>query len=121
MLRLLLDEHLAKAIAKQLAAKEPQIPIVTLPAWEDGDYLGADDEIILAAASEQGLTLVTYDQRTIVPLLKEWGERGISHGGMIFIDTLTLAPNNIGGLLRSLIQLWTALGEEEWRDRVVYL
>ncbi len=121
MLRLLLDEHIAKAIAKQLAAWEDEIPIVALQNWENGDYLGAEDEVILAAAAKQGLTLVTYDQRTIIPLLKAWGEQGISHAGVIFVDSHTIAQNNIGELLRSLTRLWRKLGEMDWTDRVVFL
>ena len=121
MLRLLLDEHIAKALSKQLASWESEIPIVALQNWENGDYLGAEDDVILAAAAKEGLTLVTYDQRTIIPLLKEWGEQGISHAGVIFVDSHTIAQNNIGELMRSLTRLRRKLGDAEWADRVVFL
>lgn len=72
-------------------------------------------------AATQGLSLVTYDQRTIAPLLKTWGEGGISHGGVIFGDGKTVAPNDCGGLVRGLAALWDAFGQEDWTEWVLYL
>ena len=31
-------------------------------------------------------SLVTYDRRTIPPLLKTWAESGLHHGGVVFVD-----------------------------------
>ncbi|MCZ8305127.1 MAG: hypothetical protein O9336_00195 [Microcystis sp. LE19-98.1E] len=48
--------------------------------------MGDSDEIVLKAAAEARLTLVTYDQNSITPVLWEWGEAWKSHSGVIFID-----------------------------------
>ncbi len=120
MLRLLLDEHISPAVAEQLRRHNPQVVIVSLQEWENGRHLQASDPTLLSAA-EQQLTLVTCDQRTIIPLLKEWGEQGRSHGGVVLIDAQTVMPNDIGGLVRALAGLWQSLGQVEWADRVVYL
>ena len=75
LLRLLLDEHLSPTIAEHLRRRNPQIAILSLQEWEQGAYLRAEDALLLTVARQQRLTLVTYDQRTIVPLLKSWVSR----------------------------------------------
>ena len=72
-------------------------------------------------AYRQGLTLVTYDTKTIVPLLKMWGEQGVTHGGVIFVKASAIAPHNIGGLMRALVKLWTQYGKEDWTNASIYL
>ena len=121
MLRLVLDEHVSPAVAAQLRQHNPEIGVLSPQEWEGGAYLHASDASLLRAAAEQRLTLVTYDQRTIVPLLKEWGEQGLSHGGVVLVDGRTVAPDDIGGLVRALADLRRSLGQVEWTDRVVYL
>lgn len=121
MLRLLLDEHLSPRIARWLAARRQGLLVQSLQAWEGGAYLGARDELLLSAAREHGLTLVTYDRRTVVPLLKDWAERGISHGGVVFVSMRTLAPNDFRGLTNALLRLWESERRVDWTNRVVFL
>lgn len=121
MLRLLLDEHLSPVIATQVRAHNPAIIIFSLQEWKQGAYMRAPDEEILRAAHGQDLTLVTYDQRTIWPLLKGWGEQGIAHGGVIFVNRFTLAQEDIGGIVRALLRLWELWGWQEWANQVIYL
>ena len=73
MLSFLLDEQISPEIAKQIAKKSPGIRIFSLHTWQNGYYLGFPDEIILQAAAVDNMTLVTYDQKTIPPLLVECG------------------------------------------------
>src|SRR5579864_2756333 len=98
MLSLLLDEHISPIIAEQIAMKDATAGIVSLHRWHKGEYLNTDDEIILEAAYQEKLTLVTFDQSTIRPVLKVWGELGRSHGGVIFIDEKSISHNDYGGL-----------------------
>ncbi len=67
------------------------------------------------------LTLLTYDLRTIPPLLKTWVETGVQHHGVIFVDRKSIDPGDVGGLIRAVCDLFDALGEVDWTDRVVYL
>ncbi len=120
MLRLLLAEHLSPVIAEQLRLHHPTIAIFSLQEWEGGAYLGADDARLLEAAHGQGLTLVTSDQRTIVPLLKSWAEAGIDHGGVIVV-TRGFDQRDVGGFIAALVALWHDLGDLDWTNRVVYL
>jgi len=89
--------------------------------WERGGFLGQDDSVCLMKAAARKLTLVTYDRRTIPPLLKTWAEAGRRHGGVIFVDEKTLSAADIGGLVRALIQLLRETGRWDWADRVYLL
>ena len=71
--------------------------------------------------ARQRLTLVTYDRRTIPPLLKTWAESGRRHGGVIFVDEKSIAPADVGGLVQALHRLCKASSRWDWTDRVSFL
>jgi|SRR4051794_15502870 hypothetical protein len=121
MLRLLLDEHLSPEIARQVRAKRSRLAIESVVTWENSLLAGAPDDLILRTACDRLWTLVTYDQATIVPLLKTWGEIGEPHGGVIFVDDRTIPSNDIGGLVRALVSVWDSEGDGDWRNAVLYL
>jgi hypothetical protein len=77
--------------------------------------------VVLREAHKQRLTLVTFDLKTIPPLLRLWAEQGIDHGGVILVDERTFAQNDIGGLITALCVLSKAEAESVWTNRVVYL
>jgi hypothetical protein len=89
--------------------------------WESGNFLGKEDSVCLLEAAKQGLTLVTYDRRTIPPVLKLWAEEERSHGGVIFVDEKAISPADIGGLVRALIALAGEAGDMDWTDQVYFL
>jgi hypothetical protein len=89
--------------------------------WEAGEFLGQPDPMCLREAVAQRLTLVTYDRRTIPPLLKPWAEEGIRHGGLIFVDEKTIPPSEVGVLVRGLSRLWLETAAWDWTDRVCFL
>ena len=72
-------------------------------------------------ASKQGLTFVTYDLRTIPPLLRVWAEGGIEHGGLILVDNRTIPQGDVGGLARALCEIWRSENNKDWVNRVVFL
>ncbi|MBS1852398.1 MAG: hypothetical protein JST79_15945 [Acidobacteria bacterium] len=121
MLKLLLDEHISPEVAKGVQRRIRSLAILTMHQWEEGNFLGKEDPLCLAAAARQSLTLVTYDRRTIPPLLKLWTEEGRSHGGVIFVDEKTIAPSDIGGLVRALTLLIAETGKADWTDQVYFL
>src|SRR3954451_25020023 len=90
VLSLLLDEHISPRVAAGLRRRIRALTVYPLKDWEDGAFLGQDDASCLMEAAAQGLTFVTYDRRTIPPLLKTWAEQGIHHAGIIFIDDRTI-------------------------------
>jgi hypothetical protein len=89
--------------------------------WEDGNFLGQEDSACLLEAAAERLTLVTYDRRTIPPLLKTWAEEGRKHGGVIFVDEKIISPADIGGLVWALLNLFKETRRWDWTDRVYFL
>ena len=121
MLKLLLDEHISPAVAEGLRRRNRSLVVHWMAEWENGSFLGQEDSACLLEAATEPLTLVTYDRRTIPPLLKAWAEEGRKHGGVIFVDEKTISPADIGGLVRALIQLFKETGRWDWTDRVYFL
>lgn len=121
MLRLLLDEHLHTAVAEHMRRLRPACEIVSMQDWESGTFLSAPDEDILRRAAEQSLTLITYDQRTINPLLRKWADAGISHGGVIFVAKGRVFSGDVGGLLRAICRVWDNDRWLDWTNRAVYI
>jgi hypothetical protein len=121
VLKLLLDEHISPDMADGLRRRNRSLVIHWMAEWQGSDFLGKEDSACLLEAAKQGLTLVTYDRRTIPPLLKIWAEEGRRHGGVIFVDEKTISPANIGGLVRALIELSKETGKWDWTDRVYFL
>src|SRR5438132_11922192 len=106
MLSLLLDENMSPEIVRQIAEKRADITVTSVHHWREGRYKAQRDEAILIAAAQEGRTLVTYDQKTILPVLMQWGQTGTDHAGVVFIDDHSIASNNFGALVRALIALW---------------
>lgn len=121
MLSFLLDEQISPEVAKQINRKHPEIPIFSIHSWQNGNYLGVSDEAILKAAKLDKLTLITYDQKTIPPILVSWGQDNIDHAGVIFIDYRSISPSNFGGLVKALVWLWKTQNSASWQNRIVYL
>lgn len=121
MLKLLLDEHISPDVVEGLRRRHPSLVAHGMNEWEQGAFLGQDDSSCLQEAEAQGLTLVTYDLRTIPPLLKTWAEEERRHGGVIFVDGKTIAPADVGGLVRALSDLYKVMGKWDWIDRVCFL
>lgn len=121
MLMLLTDEQIDPQVAAAARRRCRGISIVSLFDWQDGHFVGSSDEELLKEATRQSMTLVSFDLRTIPLLLRAWGERGIDHGGVIFVDHKSFAQNNISGIAKALAHLWELQGRLDWRNRCFFL
>lgn len=119
-LSLLLDENISPVVAEQIRRKRADIRIQSVSVWREGAYLSVPDETLLAAAHEEGLTLVTYDTQILSELAYLF-EEGTPFSGLIFIDEKTIPGNDFGRLVRALIYLWDIHASLEWSGRLVYL
>jgi len=121
VLKLLLDEHISPDVALGVRRRNRSVSVLAMAEWEDGSYLGQSDAACLQAAAAQALTLVTYDRRTIPPLLKAWAEEGRQHAGVVFVDEKTISPADIGGLVVALARLAKQAQGWDWADRICFL
>ena len=121
MLKLLLDEHISPDVATGLQRRNRAVEIHCMVEWQGGYFQGQEDSICLREAAAQGFTLVTYDRRTIPPLLKTWAEEERTHGGVVFVDEKTISPADIGGLVWALSRLAKETGNWDWTNRVYFL
>lgn len=118
MLSLVLDEHISPDIPEQVARRRPDIPVQSIFHWRGGTLLRQPDDLSLQAAAEDGLTLVTYDQRTILPLASAWYAAGRTHEGIIFVSESTIQSRDFGRLIRALEQFWDREHQQAWTNRI---
>jgi hypothetical protein len=121
MLKLLLDEHISPEVAEGLHRRGRNLVAWPLVEWEGGRFLGLSDEQVLSEAAAQAVTLVTYDRKTIPPLLKMWAEQSRDHGGVIFVDDKTIPSSDFGGLVKSLEKVFKETSRWDWRNRILFL
>lgn len=121
MLKFLLDEHISPSVVAGLKRRMPHLTAYALTDWHEGAFLGQDDSNCLKAAAGEGLILVTYDRRTIPPLLKSWAEQGVRYAGVVFIDERTISQADIGGQVKALLELAKAARAWDWTDRICFL
>lgn len=119
MLSFLLDEQIFPEVAKQISVKRSDILIFSIHSWQGGNYLGVPDETILKAAFKEKLTLITYDQQTIPPILVAWGQNNLQHSGVIFIDYRSIPPSSFGKLVKAIIWLWDNQNKANWNNRII--
>jgi hypothetical protein len=101
MLSRLLDENLSDEIVRQVIAKRPDIPVVSVHDWEGGRLRGVRDAVVLRAAADACLTLVSYDVNTIPLLLMRLANEAFVHGGIVFVHHATIRSNDYGSLIRA--------------------
>jgi hypothetical protein len=125
-LSLLLDENISSVVAQQIQQKRPDIPLKTIHLWEPqghgmgGLLIGKPDSYVLRVAHEYRLTVVTFDTQ-ILSELHFWFEEGRPFSGLVFIDEKTIANNNFGLLVNSIIAFWDKHSDEAWESRLAYL
>lgn len=118
---LMLDEHISPIVAEQLRSKGLSVLVVSVHEIRGGTLVGSPDSILLLAAAQEGLTLVTFDLRTIPILMREWGAAGKAHAGILLVDQRTVRPDDYGGLVRALEAFCVAQADRDWTNRSAFL
>jgi len=119
--RLLLDGHIKKAAVAALQRRCPDLEVVHIADWRGGSYRTAEDAAILAACFEEDRVFVTYDQRTIPGLLRNWAAEERPHAGVIFGDSNAVPADNPGAVARAIAILASELAETDTTNLVRYL
>jgi hypothetical protein len=121
MLAYLLDENISPVVAEQITVKIPQIMVHSVHHWHGGEYQGQSDTNVLRAATQEQLTLVTYDLKTIPPLLMEFAADSENHAGVLFVDEVSIRSSDFGGLINALVAHWQRYASEDWTNRIAFL
>ncbi len=121
MLRFLLDEHISPEVCSIARGRRSAIEIESIHEWREGSLRGKDYHVVLRAATKARYALVTYDLRTMPPLLREWAARGESHQGVVFIDELSCRARDGGGIASALVRVWDGMSDFDWTDRVTFV
>ena len=121
MVALLLDENISPVVVDGLVARRSHINIQSVYVWRNGSLKGQSDHVLLQSATQDKLTLVTYDLSTIRPLVNEWRALRLSHSGVLFVDDRTIRSHDFGGLIRALEALWDREQAADWTNRIEFL
>jgi hypothetical protein len=103
--RLLLDGHIKKAAVAALRRCCPRLEAAHIADWRGGRLRTAEDATILTACLEDKRVLVTYDQRTIPGLLRQWAAEDRPHAGVIFCDINSVPPEDPGAVARAVTRV----------------
>jgi hypothetical protein len=119
--RLLFDVHVARAAVAALRKIAPQIQAEHIARWQNGKFVAAVDEEILAACHAENRILVTYDLATIPDLLRSWISEDRSHSGVIFCDENTVKPNYPGDAALAIAALTKEIGPADTTNLIRFL
>ena len=64
---------------------------------------------------------MTYDQKTIPPILVEFAINQRHHAGVLFVDRGAIASDNIGALVHALVACHDLHHDRDWTDLVMFL
>lgn len=114
--RFLLDEHVNRAIQRQLRRWDVQIEVLAV-GDPGAPPSGAADSEILGWIEENGYILVTGNRRTIPSHLSEHYAAGRHVPGIFW-----LRPGaELGSIIESLYFIWLVSSAEEYQDRTLFL
>lgn len=120
-MKILLETHIAKATLAALAKTAPMIEAEHLARWREGSLRNASDVDILAACHEERRVFVSFDLRTIPPLLRHWAAEGRDHSGVVFGDENTVRPNSPAEVAAALAALAAEIGDADTANMIRFL
>ncbi len=98
-MKLLLDEHIAREVAVPLSRKFPGFKVLSI---YETPGKGLPDPPLLEALDLEGGTLVTRDVNTIPEFARARLAAGLTHGGILYVDSKRLRQSDVRGLIRRL-------------------
>lgn len=114
--RFLLDEHVNRAIQRQLRRLEPQIEVLAV-GDPDAPSKGMPDSELLIWLEANRYILVTENRSTIPVHLAEHFAAGRHSPGVLWIR-----PNTpLGRITEELYLIWAASTAEEYQDRALFI
>lgn len=114
--RFLLDEHVNRAIQRQLRRLEPQIEVLVVGDPE-APPKGILDPELLVWLEANGYILVSENRSTIPVHLAEHYAAGRHIPGILWIRPSA----SLGGITEELYLIWFASTAEEYQDRTLFI
>lgn len=102
-----LDEHVPTVVASGLRRRG--VDVLTV---QEVGTLGAEDEVHLALATQQGRVIFTQDADFL-----RLHAAGTEHAGIVYVRQQT----PVGYILRGLMLIYEVLGPEDMKSRVEFL
>jgi len=119
--RLLADENTSHRLVAACHRMVRDFPVAHLSEWRDGQWMGYDDDALLAECSHAGLILVGFDRATLPWHAAGRIRRGDDHGGLILFRR-SVRSTDYGHQARILTEFWRQSGATwDWTNRIVYL
>jgi predicted nuclease of predicted toxin-antitoxin system len=110
--RLLLDAHVSgPKVGRRLQAAGHDVRALD----QEPELEALADEQVLALATAESRILVTHNVHDFPAILRQWGQAGQSHAGVILV--YGISPNEFD-LLRRGIEAWLQRrpSQSDWRD-----
>ena len=114
--RFLLDEHINRAIQRQLRRLNPQIEVLAIGDPETPPT-GTSDPELLIWIEENGYILVTENRSTMPVHLLNHFTAGRHIPGVFYIRRGV----GIGRIIEELYLIWFASQAEEYQDRILFI
>lgn len=112
--RFLADEDLHGVLIEGLQSREPTSDILNV---KSAGLREMTDPDLLELAAQQGRILITHDRGTMTRYFLERLRAGKPNPGIFVVPQQA----SLGEIIESLLLVWTASQEEEWRNQIVYL
>jgi hypothetical protein len=120
--KILLDEHLPKAVAVTLGRLLTGTDAQHIADWQHGRWLAEDDPVLLEGLWQDRRPLASYDRATLPGHLAKRIAGGKDHAGVIFVDQECFPVTRIGDMARALAKLLaTYPAPSDWINRTVTL
>jgi hypothetical protein len=114
--RYLLDEHVNRAIQRQLRCLDPQIEVLAI-GDPGAPSSGTSDPDILGWLEASGYILVTENRSTIPVHLSDHFAAGRHVPGVFWIRPGV----SIGRIVEELYLIWFASAAKEYQDRLLFI
>lgn len=113
--RYLADEDVRADIIQGLRSWESDIDILDV---KTAGLRGTWDPALLELAAQQNRIMISHDRETMIQYFSKRVEARKSAPGLFIVPQ---EPSAIGGVIESLLLVWSASDAEEWRNQIVYL
>jgi hypothetical protein len=115
----LLDENIPPAVAEAIRIADPAITLLQVGHEPDAPVKGTLDPELLVFAENHGLTLVTFDKRSMTGhVVNHLVVDRHTWGVLIFPKGNQLSA---GKVAEELLIIWACSQKEEWIDQIVFL